>query len=561
MSLTSVNLLWQKRWRGLLPVPLHAAASSGHALLIRPDEMERRTYQLLSLDADGEAQELGAISVETVYRFDGVPDGRLLIGMTGDDIYVFRDGKKIRFMAERRVTYADASLSPGTGWFVAGFSDALFASHGVAFGDANGRFGWAKDIEQPVNRVAIAGDGRTLTAALQDGRIQALDNMRNALWRCANDEPVTALAMPRSGPDVVVGTENGSILSLDNDGGFRWRSPVGIPVLALSVDEANQWVAAVHSDGTTHLLVCLGPDGSPVWEYELEARPSGVALAPNGRFLVVTTAAGGVSCFEVDFASAPGFTVGGRKARDLAAVDAALGAGEIARAHALLADLAAAAPWDEDVAARRLEVRAFLVETLRERSREAEAAGEWDRPLSLLDEAAAADPWDASLFGERSALRERVIAAKAERALALEGAFDPEDAGRLWAEILALDPAHAAAREAIRRVRRARAEELTREGDARRDAGDLQGALALWQEAQALHTDEGLAARLRQAEVDRCIALGTAHYEAQRMPEATFQFRKALALDPSNETAQRYLGYTDSVSSDTTIADRFARLE
>ena len=40
-------------------------------------------------------------------RFDGVPDGKLMIGMTADDIYVFKDGKKIRFMADRRVTYAE----------------------------------------------------------------------------------------------------------------------------------------------------------------------------------------------------------------------------------------------------------------------------------------------------------------------------------------------------------------------------------------------------------------------------------------------------------------------
>lgn len=561
MSLTSVNLLWQKRWRGLLPVPRHAVSNSGDALLIRPDEMERRTYQLLSLNPDGEAGELRAISVETVYRFDAIPDGRLLIGMTGDDIYVFRDGKKIRFMAERRVTYADASLSPGTGWFTAGFSDALFASHGIAFGDANGRFGWAKDMDQPVNRVAIAGNGLTVTAALQDGDIQALDNMRNLLWRCPQDEPVTALAMPGRGPDVVVGTDAGTLLSVDGDGGFRWRSPVGIPVLAVAVDEANQWVAAVHSDGTSHLLVCLGPDGSPVWEYELEQKPSGVSLAPNGRFLVVTTANGAASCFEVDFASAPGFTVGGRKTRDLAAVDGALEAGETSRAYELLAALASAAPWDEEIAARRLEVRAQLIAELQSRSREAEAAGRWGEALGLLEQAARVDPWDAGLFEARRAVRGRAIAARAEQAQALEATFNPEGAGAAWAEILELDPTDGRAREAIRRTRRTQADELMRQGDSRRDAGDLEGALTLWQQALALHPDPGLAARLRQAEVDRCLALGTAHYEAQRLAEATFQFRKALALDPENETAQRYLGYADSVAGDSTIADRFARLE
>src|SRR5687767_8566587 len=98
MSFSSVNLLWQKRFRGLMPVAQHAVADNGCTLLIRPDEMERRTYQVLSVDPDGNGTELSAISVERVYRFDAVADGRLVLGMTGDDVYVFRDGKKARFM-------------------------------------------------------------------------------------------------------------------------------------------------------------------------------------------------------------------------------------------------------------------------------------------------------------------------------------------------------------------------------------------------------------------------------------------------------------------------------
>jgi tetratricopeptide (TPR) repeat protein len=561
MSLTSVNLLWQKRLRGLLPVPLHAVAESGHALLLRPDEMEHRTYQVLSADPDGEIRELGAISVETVYRFDGVPDGKLMIGMTADDIYVFKDGKKIRFMADRRVTYADAALSPKTGWFAAGFSDALFASHGVAFGDANGRFGWAKDMEQAVNRVAISGDGRTLAVGLQDGRVRALDNMRNPLWTCAQDEAITAMAMPGAGPDVIVGTELGTVLSLDADGGFRWRSPVGLPVLAVSVDEANQWVASLHSDGTTNLLVCLGSDGSPVWEYELEVKPTGVSLAPNGKFLVVTTANGGASGFEVDFASAPSFSHGGRKARDLAAVDTALEAGEVGKAHELLTLLARSAPWDAEVGSRRLETRARLLNQLREQSAEAEDEKDWDRALAILQQACQVDPWDEALFAERRQLRERAIAGKAEQAGTHEATFDPEGAARLWGEILELDPDNGKAREAITRLRTSQAAELMRQGDDHMARQDLQSAVMLWQQAQNLAPNDDLAERLRKAEVERCVAVGIAHYEAQRLPEATFQLRKALAMDPENETATRYLGYADSVSGDHTIADRFARLE
>ena len=50
-------------------------------------------------------------------------------------------------------------------------------------------------------------------------------------------------------------------------------------------------------------------------------------------------------------------------------------------------------------------------------------------------------------------------------------------------------------------------------------------------------------------------------YQQQRYAEASFQFRKALALDPGHEEAQRYLGYTQGAGADTAISGRFGRLE
>jgi tetratricopeptide (TPR) repeat protein len=99
------------------------------------------------------------------------------------------------------------------------------------------------------------------------------------------------------------------------------------------------------------------------------------------------------------------------------------------------------------------------------------------------------------------------------------------------------------------------------EGDQLEAFGDRDGAVALWHQAEALESSELLQARLRRAEVARCVAAGMAFYEAQRLPEATFQFRKALALDPHHEEALRYLGYSGGMGGDTGIADRFARLE
>ena len=78
-----------------------------------------------------------------------------------------RESRKTRFMPDRRAAYTDFSLSLDTGWFVAGYSNPVFAAHGIAFGDANGRVGWTRDLPAAVNRVGISADGRVLAAALQ----------------------------------------------------------------------------------------------------------------------------------------------------------------------------------------------------------------------------------------------------------------------------------------------------------------------------------------------------------------------------------------------------------
>jgi hypothetical protein len=561
MSLSSVNLLWQIRMRGLMPVTRHGLTDTGHALLIRPDDLETRTYQVLSMDPNGASTELFAISVETVHKFEGAPGASLLIGMTDDDIYVFREGRKIRFMADRRVTFSDICLAPQNGWLACGFSDSLFSTHGVAFGDGSGRLGWTKDAHSPVNRVAMAHDGLLLAIGFQDGWLVVLDNMRNVVWQHAQPEPVTALAMPATGARPVVGTELGTVLAMDEDGGFRWRSPVGLPVLELATDGSGEWVAAALSDGVTHLLTCLGPDGSPVWEHQLEGKPNGVCFSPNGRFLMVSGGHGAASLFEVDFAAAPAHAVGTRRGRDLETARAAIEGGDLAECREMLAGLLQAAPHDLQTARELRDVEHRLVESRCAEARAHAAEGRFRAALELLDAAFRLDPWNTELFQQRLEVRRQALQAEAERAEALEAARDWEAAARSWTEALALDPHWMEARESLERLRQAQALHLMAEGDQRQQAGDVLNAVARWQQANRLVPSEALEERLGRAEVERCVSAGIAYYEAHRMAEAAFQFRKALALEPANQTAARYLGFAEGITGDTQLADRFARLE
>lgn len=560
MSFVSVNLLWQHRYRGLLAVAQHNVADDGRALLIKPDEFEHRTYQLLDVQPDGTTGETGAISVETVQKFDGLAGGRYVVGITADDLYLFREGRKLRFMPDRRVTYTDVHIAPDTGWFACSFSDSVFSTHGLALGDANGRLGWTKDLRTPPNRVALTTDGRVVVAGLQNGHLLAMDQMRTPLWECFQEDPISALALPAAGARPVAGTEAGTVLAVDEDGGFRWRTAVGIPVLAVATDRDSRWTSAVFSNEATHLVTCFGPDGSPVWEYELESRPSGVSLSPNGQYLLISCSNGGVVLFQVDFSQA---TLGTRLSggRDLDPARAAAAVGDLRHARELLLPALQGAPHDLSLAREVAQIEAEWLARLRQEAKTHTEDGRFLDALQSLEEAAAAFPWDADLFQERLDYRNRAIEACLENARALEAAREWDAAREVWLSVLRLEPARIDAREALSTLRSRQARELMLAGDQQETMGNLDGALAYWQQALALDDSEDLRARLLRAEMGRCMAAGIAYYEAQRLPEAAFQFRKALALDPRHEPAQRYLGYTTGMTGDNLIADRFARLE
>ena len=85
--------------------------------------------------------------------------------------------------------------------------------------------------------------------------------------------------------------------------------------------------------------------------------------------------------------------------------------------------------------------------------------------------------------------------------------------------------------------------------------------MAAWERAQAAAPSEALAAKLREIEVQRYMRAGMALYGQQRFPEAAFQFRKVLALQPDHPEVLRYLAYIGSAGPQSSLSERFSRLE
>src|SRR5947209_8468158 len=50
----NVNWRWHARFRGLLPLSPHALADDGRLFVVRLDELEARTYQILRIEPGGE---------------------------------------------------------------------------------------------------------------------------------------------------------------------------------------------------------------------------------------------------------------------------------------------------------------------------------------------------------------------------------------------------------------------------------------------------------------------------------------------------------------------------
>src|SRR5262249_35063222 len=150
--------------------------------------------------------------------------------------------------------------------------------------------------------------------------------------------------------------------------------------------------------------ICLGPDGTPLWEHGLEAAPTGVALCPSGRRLLVTLANGIAALFEVDLARGAGLLAAGRRDEALAAAASAVDARDLTRTRDSLQALLADAPHDVDAAASLAAIEERMIQGLRDGAEEHRQAGRWRAALEALDLAAGIDPASLDVLRHRREL-------------------------------------------------------------------------------------------------------------------------------------------------------------
>ena len=265
-EITNVNLLYQRKARGVAPLSRFASGNDGTLIVSVPDEMEVRTFHIVRFDSSGRSQILETYSVETLRKTEIAASGSLYIGTTDDDLYLFQNARKNRFLPERRASYTDIALGQEGKRFGVAFSDLMASSHSVALGDTGGRLLWTKDVGFDVACLAVNRDVTHIVTGGESGDVLLLDTARNTLFSHRHDFPIFCTATIGESRTVFA-SQNGVGL-LDERGQALWFTETngGHPVgLALDA-EARTVAVLLRTDDTTGRLLFLNADGLPVWE-------------------------------------------------------------------------------------------------------------------------------------------------------------------------------------------------------------------------------------------------------------------------------------------------------
>jgi tetratricopeptide (TPR) repeat protein len=557
-EITNVDLRFQRKTRGASPLSRFAADDDGAVTLAVSDAIEVRTLHLARYDSAGTARIAETYGVETLRKTEVCATGGG-IGITDDDLYLFRDSRKSRFLPDRRASYGDIALAANGQRFVAAFTDMLASGHAVAWGDIAGRALWTKDVGFPITRVAVDRAAAYLAVAGETGELLLLDTARNTVLRFQSDAPIAAVAT--TGPSRTLFASEAGVGAVDSDGRLVWFQELdGIPVEVATDAEGRTSAVILRTGEASGRLALFSAAGLPVWDLDFEeARPTGLSLSPNGAFAAVTLRDGTLNCFALEYGARLATTDGGTV---LERVRTARETGDFAAAVALLRDRLRIAPGDLAACDALSEAIADLRSRNLAAASVAEAVQDFATADRRLDDILEAAPLDAEIVARRAELRMRWTSSARERgAAALLSGDGPEAEARLL-EAIAADPANREARSLLHEARASANRAGIAQAQALINAGNYPGAVEALTEMQARAADSPeLPVLLRAARVGQALALGNALYGDRQYAAALFQFKKVLRFDPGNEDAMQKIRYSQNFLQDTQLSDRFTRLE
>ncbi len=562
VEVRNVDLAYTRKARGTAPLSRFAVQDDGVTLVSVPDDMEVRSFHLVRFTATGKPTTLQTYSVETLRKTEIATTGETFIGSTDDDLYIFKDGKKSRFLSDRRANYSDIALSEAGNRFGTVFCDMLAAHHTAALGDHTGRTLWTKDLPFSATAVAISRDGTVIAIGAEEGDLWLLDNARNTLIKHRQEAPMQAVAV--AGVNRIAFAGGGGAGFVSAEGQLLWFTEVVGEPVSVGVDTGARTVAVlVQTDTNEGRLVLLsGENGLPVWEIDYEdSRPTGLSVSANGEFVGVSLRDGTLCVYKLFYgdrlAAADGDAV-------LAEARAARsGEGSLLQAVALLQSRLQSVPSDFRACDLLKETLAEAREQALALSANSEEIGDFLSADERIAEALVVLPFDAELFGTRQSLRQRwntLERSLGEKSLG-DGDGDSAEAHLLYA--IVADPLDSVSREKLADARFAAANAAITEGRKRMALGEWADAVSSLTEAQKRGASgPEVTNLLKQARVGEAMALGNALYNDRQYAPALFQFKKVLRLDADHAEAKQRISYAQNFLQDAgQITERFTRLE
>ena len=568
-TIRTVNLLWERKFRGAYPVARYALDDSGALTLAIPRPLEARTFDLTRLRPDGGIENRSSFAVETLVELETSAQSDSVIGMTADDLYLFHGGSKSRFLPDRRINYIDSALSADGSVLAAAYSDMSGASFALAFGEINGYVTWLREIPAPVSAVAMARDGSRVALGAETGTVWLLDATRREVWEFAQEGSVRALACSEEGLHVAYGLADGKIGLIGGDGARKWEARLPGEVFALALSRDGSLCAALcrppDNPATAHIY-CLDANGTVGWDFDAEKRLLGLSLSPDGRYLATGARDGTTAVYEI--VPTEGAIPGGvrRSAGDaLAEAGGLRKAGNFAGALQTLREALELDPADCAGCDRLLDVHATYLQEGFDEAQAQVTLEKWAASISLLGSLLTEEPLHTeaaqSLRIARTRRSEELIA----EAEAQSVAGDVGQAERKLREAIAVAPiGPTPARLALAALFTRHAEAADAEADRLLAQGDLAAGLAALERAQSVAASRERSQKIGRAQTALECATGMTAYHEKRYNEAVFQFKKVLARDPAHAEAKRYLNFAQKFAQDATtesLADRFSRLE
>ena len=567
-TIRTVNLLWEKRIRQTYPVAAYSVRDDGAVMLAVPRPLEARAYDRALLLPDGATETRSGFSVETLLKLELTWQADNGMGMTSDDIYLFREGGKERFLGDRHLLYVDAALSEAGQHVFTAFSDMSGTSFALAYGTIKGHVDWTAEIEGVLTSVAISRQGNRVATGLEHGVVLLKDASRRDVWEFGVGEPIRALACSRDGVWVAYGTREGSIGLVDGDGTRKWEATLPGEIVKIALSGDGTICAALcrpRQDPNNVLLACMGATGQVDWQYASEQMLTGLSLSDNGQYLATGTRNGTTAVYKVIVGEGAAAGVGHTGGRALAQAAGLAQAGDLQGAARLLQIALEADPANVEVyeawTRQREDWLAIALQSALAQAEQGDIPGAMAGLETLLREEPLR-PDVVTILAEVTQQRVRELHAHAQTLLVQEQ-DDLAEAALL--DALRVSPLDTRAiRLQLGTLRDRRSQSADTLADALLAEGNLEEGVAALERAQAVNPTPERAQKLLRAQTAMEFGAGMVAYNAKEYREAIFQFKKVLARDPQHAEATRYLGFAQRFANDASnesLNDRFSRLE